>query len=637
MRKLIINGIEADILESQKIALTKKLYDWEKLDSHYSNYSNTIVLPFTKKNNQIFESAYDTPSNSVIMRDFFNVVYIQDFVEIISNGKGKLLSVDEKGYSFSIYWGNIDLKAALEGKSIRKLNLNDLNHVWNLDNVLDWFISFPDVCYPVCDLSAIGFDLLDEGTINFPIKAYQLIPFVNVDRIISQIATDNGLVFNFQKANQFIPVATKKINPLSDFDLSIVDKINVLADTYTGNEVNYYRDFFLYFDKINDDDNNFFNIVDNQTTGAIFKNNLLTATTFVFDLNVFFEIITNQNDYKVLDKIKITFQKYDGTNWINDVIKEFETFEEIFTIPTKQIELIQIGYEVNLQPNEKIRAKLELRFFSYSNAEIVINLIQKNNIRTTTGDLSFGMMWKIAGNLPDISQFDFLKEICFLRGFVFHNSKENIFEFTKIDDILNAEVQDYSDKFISLEIENYHPEFAQKNVLKYNNDSTVVADSGSYIFDIENKTLKSKDTFFESKFSFSEMRAWNNTSVLRLPILNPNESNWVSINSRIATFEDILDLFFTDGITTQQSIGWKNIAKTNNLSMRNVWNKNYSGLNDVFNNFQRVRVLANLSQNDFYSIDLKRPIFFKQAGKFIIEEIKDFIPNEPTELILIKI
>jgi hypothetical protein len=645
MQKLTINNQTADLPQNQTVALTKRIVNWEKLESHSANYSNTITLPYSKTNNQIFQSAFDPASDSTDLRKFYEIQYIQDYNEIISFGKGKLITADKNGYKFAMYWGNINLKDALEGKSIQELDLTDLNHVWNLTNVLEWYVVFPDISYPIVDLSVIGENLLEEGTASFPIKAYRLIPFIRADRIIEQIATDNGLIFNGISGLEQIPVASKKLQPFSNFEVGVNDFKEVYADIYSAGEINYYRIFNLLFDKIVSDPLSNFDTAQNLLDGTMYTNTAASTQTLRFSLFISLLFKTQNLEIKGVSNIKFIFEKWDGVAWATE--KETLYYSSLTTPPTppivfsdylKFVELPEQEHEAVLLPNESMRARVEFYFYSDFDQNLSIELSTTTYFKTSTNDMSFGDPWQIASNLPNISQYDFLKEMCFLRGLIFSNVKDNVFEFTKVTDIINAEAQDFSDKFISLDIENIHTSLSQVNDLKFNNDATVEADLGSHTFRINNNTLKQRSDYYVSKFGASGFREWAGERVMRLPILKTSEPKWQKVNNRITTFRNKTDLYFTDDVTTELAPGFKTIAEHDGFTMESVWRGGYAEYETLMNNFKRCKMILNLSQNDFEAIDLKRPIFVKQAaGKYIIEEIKSFVAGTPTELIVLKL
>ena len=144
----------------------------------------------------------------------------------------------------------------------------------------------------------------------------------------------------------------------------------------------------------------------------------------------------------------------------------------------------------------------------------------------STNDVVFGKDLQMKGNMPDISQVDFIQSLCYMFGmFPIINpipkkddeTGKRTVEFVSIDTLFKNKVSryvygkkfnDWTDRLITdpndIEISFSKDGYYQRNYLRYTEDDTVTGDYDGY-FDIPDKSLDKEGDLTELPFAASEI------------------------------------------------------------------------------------------------------------------------------------
>lgn len=650
MRKLIINGTIADLSEGSIIALSKEINDMWDFKDKRANLTNTFTLPFSATNNLIFKNANIVNITDTTIRNYYECYFIQDFVQIISYGKGKLISATN-GYEFTITWGNIDLSETLGTKTLQDLELSDLNHIWNHTNVIALFCPAPapnwEVLYSLYNPSGVNFDMFAKGTTPDPFFSQNFIPMVQMRRLINQIAIDNGLTFTggIENTNTmaYVPVQFNDFNPDYNVEASFVQRNVTGTPDFTIGIGNW-----LDFVQITPDD------IKLDKTGVmalgVFKSPETASYIFNLDLKYYltFSKTYYQNNAKFSLDCKIYYQtSNDNINWTT-----------VYTRVYDQIIVDELKfYNLNLSENnirQSIPANTYFRFYAeiYGGGIDNINAVLFYNTPETvfsinTDKMVFGNTWNIARNLPLIKQIDLLKYACVLGGWIFSKTDNtNEIVFKRFSDICNniQDAQDLSDYMESFTIENLHTELSQLNRLKYDNDETVKETTGEGLLLIADDTLNKEQDIYTAPFGASGMESYilpsgASIQVAKFPYLR-DDLTWDKINPRIFNLQlETLNVYFR-ALSTTTLVQSKFVARfsASDLSFSNSLVKNYGNYIDIVNDFKLINGKFYMTAARFNDIDLLKPVFIKQLGShFYIQKVKDFVLGQLCEILLIKI
>lgn len=650
MRKLTIDFQLADLSNDTIIALSKSINDFWDLKDKRSNLTNTFILPYSQANNAIFKNAKDITITEN-PRNYYEVSYIQDFVQVIGYGKGKLIKASKDGYEFCVYWGNIDISEILGTKTLQDLELSDLNHIWNHANVIALICPAPapvfDVLYPFYNPSAVGYDMWALGTSPDPFFSQNFIPFVRLERIINQIETDNDFVFTGGIENTdsmaYIPVAFNDFNPDYNVEASFVQMDLTGTPDLTLLTGFYSNQLPLIYDNI---------ILD--------KLGLISLTTGYYQFQENGNYIVN---FDGIVKIKVWNPGSSNINYaINHNIKyqisnNQITWTDVYSLTSSvsnqtasliDYELDSISYRVTGTTNYYLRVLLTLSVTPAS-PTLVVNCYNtiSTKLSISSDKMVFGNTWNIARNLPDIKQIDLLKYVCVLGGWTFskiENTNEIVFK--KFSEIVSGieNAQDLSEYLESYEILDYHSEFAQLNRLKYDNDTTVKLTTGEGLFTIDDNTLEKETDVYTAPFAASSMENFitplgASVQVGKLPHLK-DDLTWEKINFRIfhLTLETLM--VYYRALSTTSLVTSKFVAKftASDLHFSNVLVKNYANYLDIVSDFKIISGKIYMTSQRFEALDLLNPVYIQQLGShFYIQKAGDFVRGQLCEIILIKI
>ena len=96
MRVLFINGVQADIDEQTAIGLNFQGWDIKSPAQRRVNVSNAFTLPKTVRNMNIIGFAGNPYSNKKTVYSFLTVDYFIDSKQLVKNGKGSVISINER-------------------------------------------------------------------------------------------------------------------------------------------------------------------------------------------------------------------------------------------------------------------------------------------------------------------------------------------------------------------------------------------------------------------------------------------------------------------------------------------------------------------------------------------------------------
>jgi len=635
MRKLIIEGIEADVSKMDMIALSKKIIDWQDLSSKSSNYSNTIKLPKTPTNNRIFANAADV--SAVIERKFYQVDFIENFNQVITYGKGVLIGTDDF-YRFAFYWGNIDLKAQLEGYTLRDLDMADVEHLWFITNATQLELFGGAISYLVANVYADE-TALEEG-VNNTTAIPNYVPFVDADYIIGKIEDlcDVQLV-GLTGQRMFTPVTTNIDRPELELQLSTIDWQSLFQTTFdyvfpTDTKV---FSFNSRFNTVVKDDG-----AANAQPSALWLNNSTTQITVTATIKNNFQVwiqhpLNNGATAGLL--MESRFEKSVGGVWI-----PIETFtEEIQSLEWNvRTTYATDSYSVttSVLAGERIRVRHTFTLTTVGTGRttcfFVVDNVDGSTFTVKTGALLYGSTWNIAKNLPATPLWDFLRDVMFLRGVIFENTEANVFTFKKVQSVFTDIAQELTGKLQNYEIEKIHTDLAQRNLVKYENED-YLGELGQHEFTINDNTLKSIDDYIEIGFSASREVPWRSSQVGKVELFGEKDE-FDNIKARVFYIANASNVRYTNPSATAFATATdKYTAQFAGLEMVNVWLEFYLQYQSILNDFKLVKCQMNLDVNDFVGMDMLRPVHIQQIGTFIIDIIDKYKEGKLTEVKLIKI
>lgn len=135
--KLIINGSPVDLIDGTVVTITKQSAKIGEPSSVLASGTNEFILPPTPTNKGIFENADVFQSAGNVPYRKLTATLIQQGVETITDGFAVLNDVTGKGFAVQIIGGNASFFNIIKELNLRDLPLTEFDHFWTNQNVFD--------------------------------------------------------------------------------------------------------------------------------------------------------------------------------------------------------------------------------------------------------------------------------------------------------------------------------------------------------------------------------------------------------------------------------------------------------------------------------------------------------------------
>lgn len=628
MIELVLNGYSFDLTGEDDVALSFAASKLQDIQSRNGDFSTTFKVPLTNKVRQAikFSNLFNSKNRYPYA---IAEAEIKEHGATIIRGFARLEAV-KSHLDVVIFGGNSNWFDLIKDKSLRDLNLSDLNMVFNAANVeanrlndyTDGFV-FPNAYY-----GGFAFETPHFST-------YDFFPAVYCYRIFKQIFEDIGWTISGDLLNESL--FRKMVLPFSNH--------------FIGNDNYLFGRSGIAL--------NIFFAVTSSTTGYIGIDaptidplssinsagataTLSSAASFeIFDSNIIevrglyiFNISTTGTSFKfsLVNKTTGTVIQTIGEN----------------TITTTGLNATGFYFNGKLQPGE-YAIKLECNYTgglgSVTQRIIELKGVKDFHFRRNT---IIGQNINMASTLPDIKQEYFVKAILNTFNCITlakPDSKE--IDLIFFDKIVNNKQNalDWSnlvDKGSEIELLFADTNYAQINYLNYmddDNDLYLIDLSGNGNFEIANDNLAISKVVFESVFSQSARTLADGVELLALPIREAD------IIPRLA----YIDITNTNIITQdgQSTPSQSAELKFENLRFVNLIPEYYAGLVDLMQDFKLLKLHLAVKSSHISTLDFRKPIFLDfttdalghVSGYFYLNLVDQYQPGagETTLLELVKL
>lgn len=616
---IYINDLQIETY-SQSFALTKQNNDIADISNRNADFSQNIKIPRTATNTKILQTAGLISRNSNIpyQKNTAQIIDTDTGVHLVLNGWAVLINTDAKDYNLSIYSGNINFFKAIENIVLTDVGLEELNHIKNIDNVIEtWNDTTLPYRYILADYN--GKFLTNDNKINID---YQ-VPSANIkylwDRIFNFIGFEyEGEVFNNEEFRD-LWVSYPKPVPTNAPNLTLITLQNsIIVSEWVQQPSGEYVTFLniaLLPTQIN-------------TPEIIPFNKFTQAGSYLFKVSggaTSSGLDANGQVWTINYKAKIKIWDNLGNIFLNDT---------------------EINNEIIVNVGVDFRFTLYTDAYGYLSNSAVVSLSGsfQTEINKITGyTLGFDQAF------IDFKVSDFIKEIMMrfaLTPFAIPNT--NKVKFLTLDEIFqDTNVQDWSDKFHGVTNESYTiSRYAQNNLFKFKYNDTNANHNDSKII-VNNENIKEEGVLFASRFFSPDKKISTQNQGNVYPIWTKNIKdnntveykeldnrfyllrsqiviNEINIGSDLLGLSDSTDLYYKE---SYYRCKW--------FELINVWYKNINKLLD----FTKV-VTANiyLKPFEFSQLQMERLVFINQLGSyFLINKVSNFVPNKATKVELVKV
>lgn len=449
--ELYIKGESVDLGDSE-ITLNFKSNLLGDISKITASNSYTITLPRTNKNIRLLDFPDVAGHESYMMRDYFNAEYYRNGVKLF-DAKAVLISCSEDGFDVALTWGMSEkfIQLMNDDKSIQEFA--DMALPWNSSTTYDNGLVDGQLSHGYIRHNA-GIDVDSNRDKIF------IHPSVNCMRLLEEIASYYGIAMEWGSYKQYIellylPLISQKANPKYNYFQAEFIKINdfglemSLNSTLSGISI-VASNSYIKIDDLSTD----WDLLVNIFTNAPSNTSNVVLVRFNGDGGNFYNLYLNSDSsgtcsYKGKIPGNINNYSYVTINFI-----------------------IQNGYTI-IEGNGGI---VKLSSINYDNKQ-----------------LSYGGVYPIGSNLPDISVVDFIKQICWLFGLFAIKIDTGVF-FMPVSKIIDNKKKavDWSKKLVptgwtAKETSYTFGDFAQKNYFRYEENENAKSADGYMV--VKNNTL----------------------------------------------------------------------------------------------------------------------------------------------------
>lgn len=659
IEELYINGSIIELSEKSKIGVTFQVNDIANLSNRQGSFSNEFKVLKTKNNQIALEFCSVLNSNSLVPYSKNTARYLQNGIEIVSNGFAIITSYDGF-YRIQITSGNVNVFDRISERLISEINLGTLYQLGNvlleLTNIVGLNTAPDGVMFPVIDYNGASSTLRQ-------IDVRRLLPAVKGTTILDKIIT--GIDYTY--SGDFLTEAFANLLIPCDTDFAFVIafvgnaptnsslRVEAVSATPDTSLMEYVDSEALVTEM--------WDIGNHWSYGTLVTPNL--GYRFIASISGWNNILLDL-DYIRTGTQDIFWQVVKIVNV--DGVDTLTTLSGIYTINTVAAGTIALNTNKFLSPGDKIAIFVKAQnatdtiTFTTGSLEITVYGIDgatHANLEDPTYNL-----FPVALNLPKIRQTDFIKIICqlYCLSFQTNNFTKSIEfnSFKKIKDNipLALDLSNLFDITQPFSIEYTIGNYAQSNTFSYKVDESVQGGSllQTGIIYVNNETLPLIQKVVELPFAETEM----STKLDGLDVPYINKYNVITDLFDLKTEPRLLyldsqtlaaPLTYIDGFGTTSAetlnipLCYFVLPNKSNLGFaNNLLENNYSELQSVLQNVKKLTGFFKLNATHIAALDFSIPIFLNVHtpkmqinGYFYLNKIGNYQSGKLSQCELIRL
>lgn len=607
--ELYINGVLCDLPGDEVVTLRYQSPVFSGLDVIQSNRSYEISLPLTSRNRKAigFAERLDVDAEEPYVR--IPAALYQEGVPLFTTGYAVITEISDV-INVVLTWGNVD-----NFQPLFDANLQDLGEQLGSNNHIDWNENTKILDETTND-PAVGFYGVDFG-MGLSDPKY-LHPSVNVAALLAAIEKYNGITIEGKarltpNLKHIIPLVTKNGD----------SKLNYAFRSKTGLDIGTTESAFGRFV-----------ILDGKDQAGIISNDKLSFNTqgvgqvrvlirgevvggFSCNIGRFGNMedtgirtasiyISGYRNNKEVERIYR--QSTDFSMSGGEGVAYFPTINEIFEVSDFELLRIELGSGSPAGVAKKLNAYIEI-WGDYPNMDVI-----------------YPSLFPVAKNLPDMTQGDFVLTLMSMYGLFAYADKDspNTIKLISIEDIYAQQDKtiDWSDKVL---LNDGHDisrpdnsiftldDFAQRNILDYDNDDDVKTDTHGLIT-VRNENIEKEADLVELPFSASENTTTDGVNCALVPLYEkkddkPDEADYSKCSPRILAVHN--DQSYNGSkILTGRFDGWMKFGGAEGLVPTY-----YGSYQKVVDRIRLVRLRAKLTALDLMRLDYTKPVYLSQFGQ----------------------
>lgn len=594
---LYING-EAVDLGGKAVNLEYINNVLSDIDKISSSHSYTIKLPLTSRNSRIFDMVENVAHVSSRVGVYLPAEYRRNGVTITKDAQAYVTEASPEGISICLVW---DSFAALStwlkaGKKLRDLTFPA--YTWGTAPT-PWSASLPPVV--VAKYQTLGTEVIMPA------------PTVSATYILNEIMSEAGIAVSYDAASTgfgalYVPLCSRIGTKVPDAG-GVFDAWHVYAPTSPlGDVTRRVRPVTRYSGSMAVESQGIIQVAD-VDAGAL---DVYVSMVFdfgsigVFDFSEFLvlEFVAHNTDGTDNVLQRLYSDSAEGTS--------FRRLSGTFTLSDLE------GVSYIYMRVSGFRAQVASTFTGVGTLTVV----------PTKRTAVQGEPYPVGGNMPEMSQVDYVKALCVLCGVQVVQQGETL-RFVSISDYAQAVASGVADDW-SAKIVNYQGvptsvqykvgDYAQRNWLRYSEDEENGGVAVDGLLLVSDRTLEYEKDLAKIPFAASRDSIINHYQ-------RNNEGNIedVEVEPRIGTvdeYEGEVRLRF----------------RRNEMAFDTRIANYYGSLARLLTNAHQVRVYARLSEYDLAGLDWLRPVYLAQTGQYyIVSKVSTDTDSDICEVTLIQL
>lgn len=476
MIRLFIDDIEAELPRGTELAITKQVATVFNLENRQVDFTNRFILPKTPRNIRLMQqlgingNQSDRPYKFASARLEYNtIVYADRLKAIVSN-------VTAQGFEVNLLGSQFDFAERLKLLQLNELEVDGTTHTLTAEFYRDSQNDTSGVTYP-----AIEMTLQENGrTVYFADTTY---PALFVKQLFEKLVLENfnGLIgdwaFSQLHANDLILCTNVQGQPWKDFERV---KLTLTTDFVTTPSSPLPTFYWL-----------FFSIDENQKGWA---DNVLVLspalTQLVFTTNRKIRVSVKGRLTAVAAAIRLRIRTKPTSQGTPDVADTILAESELASgTLTTDVVLIDGEFEVSVEGGNDIYLSVDYSFIGsltgqtarLEDCEVTFEFLENRLFDDTFNPSLY---------LPELSQWDFFREVVRSYGLVFAETPDGFLRAESFADIFAGAfgIDNWTRKFIREESENYkYGDYGVESFFQYNGERLEGADfNGWYLKEFDN-------------------------------------------------------------------------------------------------------------------------------------------------------
>lgn len=192
MNQLFINGIELQLSDSTKIGVTYQANNVGELQQRQGNYTNVFKILINDHNNAALEWSSIMASETNLPYEILKATYLEDGVEIISEGKARIKEIQNGFYLIAVTSGNIDLKDAIGDTRVGDLYANDDSFIWSRNSIINSRDGSKYYIFPFIDWRTDINTFFNDTSVD----SQEMIPCATMTGFIERLSGFTGFTFS---------------------------------------------------------------------------------------------------------------------------------------------------------------------------------------------------------------------------------------------------------------------------------------------------------------------------------------------------------------------------------------------------------------------------------------------------------